>query len=177
MRFKTVTNRQAFTLVELMTATVMAAIVIFGIGIVLVDNQKGWRRMYDRAYSNVVTDAYGARRAFDRVVRRSTIRQPAEGSYGTSVTVYYYENPQSSPALDKYAKFYKSGALLLVDYGDLQPGTWNPQGVPNTMTLARNVESVDFAVEGSAVRMTLTLDNEKEHMTLTSSAVRHNDWF
>jgi type II secretory pathway pseudopilin PulG len=174
---KEVRDRQGFTLVELIAATVMAAIVVLGIGIVLADSQKGWRKMYDRVYSDVVTDAYVARRAFDRAVRKSTIRYPPEGNYGTTITVYYYDDPETSLLLDKYAKFYQSGDVLLVDYGDLQPGTWNPQGAATTITLARSVESANFVVEGLAVRMTLTLDNEKERMTLTSSAVRHNDWF
>jgi prepilin-type N-terminal cleavage/methylation domain-containing protein len=180
MRRKTLTDRQGFTMVELLVTMGLAAIVILAMGITLADNQKGWRRMYDRVYSDVVTDAYVTRMTFDRIVRQSTIRRqlidgdPYAVTGNLSLTVYYYDNPLTSPELDKYATFRIAGTDLLTDYGDLNPGTWDPQGTPRTVTLARDVESVRFSVDGVAVQITLTLDNDKERMTVTTSAYRYN---
>jgi prepilin-type N-terminal cleavage/methylation domain-containing protein len=180
MRRKTLTDRQGFTMIELLVTMGLAAIVILAMGITLADNQKGWRKMYDRVYSDVVTDAYITRMTFDRIVRQSTIRSqlidgdPYAVTGSSSLRVYYYEDPQTSVDLDKYATFRIGETLLLVDYGDLDPGTLDPQGSPRTVTLARDVESVSFSVDGVAVQITLTLDNDKERMTVTTSAYRHN---
>jgi hypothetical protein len=167
-------------MVELLVTLGLAAIVILAMGITLADNQKGWRRMYDRVYSDVVTDAYVTRMTFDRIARQSTIRRqlidgdPYAVTGNVSLTVYYYDNPLTSLELDKYATFRMAGTDLLVDYGDLNPGTWDPQGSPTTVTLARDVESVRFSTAGVAVWMALTLDNDKERMTITTSAYRYN---
>lgn len=183
MRRKELTVRRGFTLTELVVTTVLATIVMLGIGIVLADNQKGWKKMYKRVHTGVVVDAYVARRTFDRIVRQATIRRllidgdPDAVTGNTSLRVYYYQNPQTSLELDKYATFRRDGTNLLVDYGDLQPGTWNPQGTPATATLARDVEAVKFSIDGVSVQMILTLDKDGQHMTLTTSAIRHNDWF
>ncbi|MHC4666472.1 MAG: PilW family protein [Planctomycetota bacterium] len=180
MKRETVGDRHGFTMIELLVTMGLAAIVILAMGITLADNQKGWRRMYDRVYSDVVTDAYVTRMTFDRIARQSTIRRqlidgdPYAVTGNVSLMVYYYDDPLTSPELDKYATFRIAGTDLLVDYGDLNPGTWDPEGSPRTVTLARDVESVTFSTAGVAVWMALTLDNDKERMTITTSAYRYN---
>lgn len=184
MRRQTTTNKQGFTLVEMMVTIVIAAIVILGLANVMADAHRGYRQTYDRVYSDVVVDAYVARRAFDAVVRRSTImRYDLDPSF-QYVYVYYYSNIQnlSITEPDSYAKFYISGTDLMVDYGDVSSaGTWNTFEIADlsassTKTLAGNVQEANFTVAGKYVQMALTLDNGRESMTVASSAVRHNGW-
>lgn len=165
-------NRIGFTLTELMMATVIAAIVILGMGTVLVDSHRGWSRTYNRVYGDVVTDGYVARKTFDAVVRKSSIKRELLGD--GMVEVYYYNDPETSTRIDRYARFYTADEKLLVDYGELDTDG-NPQGYPHTVTLARNVESASFSIAGNCVRMTLRLDNGSEALTVMSSAIRHNE--
>ncbi len=174
MKHRMTKYRRAFTLMELIVTITLSTIVILGMGVILVDNQKGWSAMYDRTFSDVVTDAYIARDVFAKVVRKSSMKVSAMGSAGEYIQVYYYQDPAAAIP-DRYAKFYVSSGSLLVDYGDLEPGTWNTLSVLSTMTLARNVDSVKFGVIGTSVQMVLSLNNNKEAMTTVCSAVRHND--
>ena len=172
MKHRITKYRRAFTLMELIITIALSTIVILGMGVILVDNQKGWSTMYDRTFSDVVTDAYIARDVFVKVGRKSSMK--ASATDGEFIQVYYYQDPAVTIP-DRYAKFYVSSGSLLVDYGDLDPGTWNTLSVLSTMTLARNVDSVKFDVTGTSVRMVLSLNNNKEAMTTICSAVRHND--
>ncbi len=177
MKHRITKYRRAFTLVELMITITLSTIVILGMGVILVDNQKGWSTMYDRTYSDVVTDAYIARDVFVNVARKSSMKASAIGSNREYIQLYYYQSPTAAIP-DRYAKFYVSSGSLLIDYGDLVPGTWTTYSVLSTMTLARNVDSVKsvkFDVIGTSVQMVLSLNNNNEAMTTVCSAVRHND--
>ena len=175
------TNRQSvpgkrfltgFTLTELTVVTVMAAIVILSMGVVLVDSQRGWSAMYNRVYGGVVDDAYVARKTFDAVVRKSSINRELLGD--GMVEVYYYNDPDTSILLDRYARFYTVDEELLVDYGEVD-AAGNPQEPTSTVTLAHNVVASNFSVVGTCVQMTLTLDDGSESLTVMSSPVRHNE--
>jgi prepilin-type N-terminal cleavage/methylation domain-containing protein len=176
--------RFGFTLIELMTVVIIVAVAIIGMTSVIADAQRGHRQMYERVFGDVVSDAYATRRAFDRVVRKSSIRyymiddDPSAVSGNTSVTVYYYDDPQTSLVLDKYCRFEVAGTELAAYYGDLVPGTFNPQGSETRALLAQNVTYSEFSVTGMgvAVRMMLKLDNQKQQMSFTTTALRHNDW-
>ena len=174
-------KRQGFTLVELMVTIVIAAIILMGIGGVLADSHKGWWRMWERENEGIVPNAYRARKTFDRLVRQASIRrQLVDGEPylvvgNTSLTVYYYSAPLTALALDKYATFRLAGSDLVVDYGDLQPGTWEPEGNPGTMVLAEDVQAVEFTVQGTAIRMELTLKTTRQTMTVAVCAYRYND--
>lgn len=161
-----------FTLIELMVTALMAVIVIAGAGVVLVDSQRGWNKMYNRVHGDVATDAYVARRAFDSVVRKSTISRSLVDIDGQFVEVYYY-NDFTSAKPDKFANFYRNGSLLLVDYGLYD---WDSRSATteSTVMLARNVEDVNFSVQGLSVRMLLTVADEKESVITVSTAIRHN---
>lgn len=172
MRWKTVRNNRGLTLIELMAGTVMSTIVMFSIGVVLVDSQRSWDRMYNRVYDGLVTDGYTARKAFDAAVRKSSIKRARLGD--DEVEVYYYDDPETSTRLDRYARFYVTDRKLMVDHGELD-ADGNPQGTPSTVTLARNVEAVNFSVTGVCVQMTLSLDNGSESVTVMASPVRHNE--
>jgi len=177
-------DKFGFTLIELMMVIIIVAIAIIGMSSVIADAQRGHRQMYERVFGDVVSDAYATRRAFDRVVRKSSIRyymidaDPSAVSGNTSVTVYYYDDPQTSLVLDKYCRFEVEGTELAAYYGNLAPGTFNPQGSETRARLAQNVTYSEFSVIGTgvAVRMMLRLDNEKQQMTFTTTALRHNDW-
>jgi len=150
----------------------MSEILVITIGVVLVDSQRGWKRMYNRVYGGLVTDGYVARKAFDAAVRKSSIKRARLGD--DEVEVYYYNDPETSTALDRYARFYVTDGELMVDYGELD-ADGNPQGTTSTVTLARNVEAVDFSVADICVQMTLKLDNGHQSLTVVTSPVRHNE--
>lgn len=164
------TKRRGFTLIELMVTIWMVAIVLLGVAVALVDSQRGWHKMYNRVYGDVATDSYVAKKVFDSVVRKSSIKRYVLGL--DNLTVFYYED-LTSTKLDRYANFRRDATKLLVDYGELDAEE-DPLSPSSTMALARNVRAVDFAVDGVSVRMVLRLDDGGEAVTVTSSAVRHN---
>ncbi len=168
-------NRGGFTLSELTVAVMISLIVVLSAGMILAGNQKGWSAMFDRVYSDVVTDGYVAKRGFDAIVRKSSIfaRLPVLGSTNEFVEVYYYDNVNSAEP-DRWARFYTSGGELLVDHGNIDPSTGNTLTAWASMPLARNVTSVSFSVIGTNVRMLLNLDNSRELLEVRCSAVRHS---
>jgi len=165
-------NRKAFTLVELMVTAFAAIIIIFGVGIVMVDSQKGWNKMYNRVHGDVATGAYVARIAFDTVIRKASINRSLLDVDDQFIEVYYY-NDFSSAYPDRYAIFYRNGSLLMVDYGSYD---WfeRKTTLSTSVTLADHVKAVQFSVHGLSMRLVLTLDDGKEAMTLVTSALRHN---
>ncbi|MHC4645456.1 MAG: type II secretion system protein [Planctomycetota bacterium] len=165
------THKKGFTLVELMVTVGIVAIVILGVGVALVDSQRGWHKMYDRVHGEVATDSYVAKITFDKIVRKSSQRRHIIGTQ--NITLFYY-NSLTSTRLDRYAAFRRAGRDLLVDYGDVDD-SGTPLRPSTTTPLARNVEVVKFVVEGACVKMLLKLDDGKESVTVTSSAVRHNE--
>jgi len=184
--------KAGFSLVELIAAVSAALVLILGIGIMLAHSQQGFNRMYKRVHSSVVEDAYSARRMFDRVVRKSTTRR-CDLVDGSELYVYYYSNPEDRtiPTPDSYARFYlETGGedqrvKLFVDYGGIPTGTpletLNPGSLSPSrrVRLARDVQvsASDwplFSARGRTVQLALPLDNGKEKMLVTSSAVRHN---
>lgn len=165
---KRTANPKGLTLVELMVATVLSLIVITGIGIILADSQRGWNAMYNRTYSDVVTDGHVVRRMFDRIIRKANRENIQVDDAGTWVEVSYYQDPNST-VLDRYARFYLYGSELKVEYGNLDPGE-----VLSTQTVCSNVSSCIFSTTGTAVQMVLRLDNGSETATVMSSAIAHN---
>jgi len=161
----------AFTLTELVISAVASVIVISTVGIILADSHRGWNKMYMRVYGDVVTDAYVAKKAFNAVVRESSVKRIELGDDGEFVKVYYYQD-LTSEELDRYAKFCTTGEKLLVDCG--VPAAGESSETLYTIVLAHNVKAANFSVNGASVQMILKLDNGKEALTVTCSAVRHN---
>jgi hypothetical protein len=108
---------------------------------------------------------------------------------GSELYVYYYSGPSDRSILapDSYARFYveTGGKELFVDYGNIPTGTpletLNPGSLSPSrrVRLARDVQvsASDwplFSARGRTVQLALPLDNGKEKMLVTSSAVRHN---
>ena len=165
---KRIANSKGFSLLELMMATTLACIVVVGVGVVLVDSQRGWNAMYTRTYSDVVTDAHVARRRFDSVVRNASSQGVLLDDYGNWVEVYYYSDPNSS-IVDRYTRFISSNSQLTVEYGVVEP-----RQTLNTEILCENVSSCVFKLAGNSVQMVLTLDDGSQNATIVASAVTHN---
>ena len=165
---KRIANRKGFSLLELMMATTLACIVVVGVGVVLVDSQRGWNAMYTRTYSDVVTDAHVARRRFDSVVRNASSQGVLLDDYGNWVEVYYYSDPNSS-IVDRYTRFISSNSQLTIEYGVVEP-----RQTLNTETICGNVSSCVFKLAGNSVQMVLTLDDGSQNTTIVASAVTHN---
>jgi hypothetical protein len=161
-------NRKGLTVIELMLATVFLGLVVLALGMVLADSHRGWIAMYNRVYSDVVTDGHVARRVFDSIIRKASRNHILVDSAGAWVDVRYYQD-SSSAVLDRYARFYTSGDDLLVEYGTL-----DPMEALGTRKLCSNVSSCAFDRVGKSVQMVLKLDNSSETATVVSSAVAHN---
>jgi type II secretory pathway pseudopilin PulG len=168
MSKKTTTNRKGFTIIELMVATGLASTIIIGVGVLVVDSQRGWNTMYNRAYSDVVTDSHVARRLFDSVIRNASCQGILLDENSSWVEVYYFSDP-NSPIVDRYARFYGSNEQLLIEYGAL-----NPRQTLNTEIICEDVTSCVFKSAGSSAQMILTLDNGSQNKTVVASAVMHN---
>jgi len=166
---KRMSNR-GFTIIELMIATGLASAVVVGVGMLLVDSQRGWNRMYSRTYSDVSTDSHVARRRFDSVVRNASNQGILLSADGSWVEVYYYSDPNSA-VVDRYARFYNysDNSQLIIEYGVVEP-----RQTLNTETICGNVSSCVFKSAGNSVQMLLTLDNGSQSATIVTSAVPHN---
>ncbi len=165
---KRLTASRGFTLIELMIAIAIMVIVVLAIGVALVDGQRGWNYMYDRIYSDVVTDGYVARRKFDAVMRKASRDKFLLDPAGGWVEVYYYAN-DASTVVDRYARFYASGGKLNVEYGQL-----DPKATDTIETVCGNVSSCTFKQLGRSIQMILKLDNSTQKNTLITSAVTNN---
>ena len=139
-------NPKGFTLVELVVTAVVAVIFILGIGYTLVDNHRSWHAMFNRVYSEVITDGHVARRMFDVFVRKSRAKNILLDENGSWVEVYYYGSPASTQ-LDRYARFYQSGDKL-----DLECGTWYPGKVNPKLSVAGVEPRHERAAAGQAQR-------------------------
>lgn len=168
MSKKTTANRKGFTIIELMVATGLASTIIIGVGVVLVDSQRGWNAMYDHTYSDVVTDAHVARRMFDSVIRNASSQGILMNDDGSLVEVYTYSDP-NSPVVDVYAKFQAKNGELTIEYGELDSGV-----TLSIEPICGNVSSCVFKSAGRSVQMVLTLDDGSQSVTVVTSAVMHN---
>ena len=157
-----------FTLIELIIGTVIMIFVILAIGMALVDGQRGWNYMYNRVYSDIVTDGYVARRKLDSVLRKASREKFLIDPAGSWVEVYYYAT-DASTALDRYARFFTAGNELKVEYGQLDPIT-----TLSTETVCGNVSSCTFNQLGRSIQTVLELDNGKQTNTIITSAVTNN---
>ena len=166
---KRLTTPRGFTIIELIIAIAIMVIVILTIGMTLVDGQRSWSILYDRIYSDVVTDGYVARKKFDVVIRRASGERLLLDDAGSSwVEVYYYASG-SSPIVDRYARLYVADGSLYVEYGQL-----SPKITLSVETVCGNVSSCVFKQAGKSVQMILKLDDGDRDNTIVCSAVTHN---
>jgi len=166
---KKIQNRKGFTSIELMIATMIGGIIMLGVGMTIADSHRGFNAMYDRMYSDVVTDGYIARKTFDSVIRRATRTRFLLDADGNWLEVYYCQDPNST-VVDHYARFSEADGELNIAYGSL-----NPRNTLSTNTICGNVTGcVFFKGAGRSAQMILTLDNGSQTATIVSSAVMEN---
>jgi len=152
-----------------MVAVTIGCIVMLGVGMAIADSHRGYRAMYDRMYSDVVTEGYVARKMFDSVVRRATRTRFLLDANGKWLEVYHCQDPNST-IVDTYARFYQANNELYIEYGSL-----NPRQTLSTHTVCVNVATcVFFRGAGRSAQMVLTLDNGSQTATVVSSAVMQN---
>ena len=169
MRKRKLTVRTGLTIIELMLAMLLAVIIVTGLGLILADSQRGWNNMYNRIYSDIVTDSYVARKRFDSVIRGASWEKYFVAPDGTWIEVYYYADG-SSATLDRYARFFLgNGGTLNIEYGQL-----DPQTTTSVETICGNVTSCVFKADGRSAQMILTLDDGSQASTVVSSSVMHN---
>ena len=161
-------NPKGLTLIELMVAIMLGGIILFGVAVILADSQRGWNVMYNRTYSDIVTDGHVARRTFDRIIRKASRDNIALDGAGLWVEVHYFQDANST-VVDRYARFYEAGSQLNIEYGRL-----DPKETLDVQSVCENVSSCVFMTQGPSVQMVLRLDNGSETATVVSSAVAHN---
>jgi hypothetical protein len=169
MSKKELTVQPGFTIVELMITVMLAAIVMFGVGVMVVDSQRGWHRMYNRIYSDVVTNSYVARKTFDSVIRKASSETFLLDAAGNWLEVCYYADANST-VVDRYARFSYDG----VDQLNIEYGIVEPRQTLTIRTVCENVSSCVFKAAGCSGQMMLTLDNGSQTATVVSSAIMHN---
>ena len=170
MSKKEPTVQPGFTIVELMIAVMLAAIVMFGVGAMVVDSQRGWHRMYNRIYSDVATDSYVARKTFDSVIRKASSEKLLLDAAGNWLEVYYYADANSA-VVDRYARFSYDG----IDQLDIEYGIVEPRQTLSIRPVCENVSGCVFKAAGRSVQMILTLDDGSQTATVVSSSVMHNE--
>ncbi|MHC5141049.1 MAG: type II secretion system protein [Planctomycetota bacterium] len=171
------TNRACgFTLTEVVTVIAMVGIITLGVGILLANGQKSWGTLFGRVYGDSAVDSFAAHKAFDTVCRKSSRRKHVLSESGDFLELYYWDHASTASTPENYARFYQNHKEMVVEYGKMQTGTWQPDagtsGAP--VTLARDVESLTFAVEGTSVQMFLNYSDAAK-MPVVCSSVRHND--
>jgi len=169
-----ITVRSGFTLLELVIALAIAAVVIVAVGFIVADSQRAWGAMYNRIYSDAATDSYVAAKEFDAVVRKASGEKFLLSESSDWVEVYY-AGDASSGVVDSYARFsYTAGSgdskgRLLVEYGRL-----NPKEALATKIISENVSACVFKASGRSIQMMLTLNDGSQAVTVISSAFMHN---
>lgn len=163
------------SLIELIMCMVIAFIILLGVGSVLVHQQIAWNQMYNRVHNGLIADGYVSKRSFEGVVRKSSLsaRSPEVSAAGDDLNVYYYSD-WSSVAPDRYARFYNSGGVLFVEYGEVD-SDGNLLDADRSERLADDVSSLVFSVVGPCVEMVLCLDDGRYGISVVSSATRHSE--
>jgi len=176
------TTRAGVTLIELVITMLIAGIVLLGIAIVMVDAHTGYRKMFERVHGSVENDAYVARIKFDSICR-SASKFDADIIYDSTnpgeITVFSYsDNISPTAGPDRYAKFSLNGTDMMLEEGPASyggdPEIWTLGNANSSFVVATNVTELKFSVRGRSLEMTVTINDGKYGITVTSSAVRHN---
>ena len=168
-------NRRGLTVIEMAVAMTLTLLTLLAVSNVLSDNQNSWNLMYNRTFSEVVNGGHTAKRIFDSIIRKSSTKELSIDTNGSWVEVHYYNN-DASTFLDRYAKFYRSGSTLCLEWGWLNPSnTSDPRGASGSEIICRNVTNCVFKQSGKSVHMMLTLNGGSENLVIGSSAILHNN--
>ena len=170
-----ISARNGLTMVELIVAIVISAIVMLGVGFVMADSQRQWAVMYNRAYSEVASDSFIATKMFDALVRKASGQKVLSADDGTWIEIYYPADTNTIVA-DRYARFVYEPAgddtsgSLSVQYGTLTP----EKEALSTSIICLNVSNCLFKTSGRSAQMMFTLSDGSQTVTVVSSAYMHN---
>jgi len=170
---KGIAKRKAFTIIELLITAVVTVIFVLTAGVALLDNHRAWQTMYNRVYSDVVTDGHVARRTFDAVVRKSKAPNVMLDEAGDWLEVCYFSDLVSASP-DRYAKLYLADDKLKIECGVWDSAGDDPRIPLNTATVCSNVASCGFARQAESIQMVLRLESDSQAATVVSSALMHN---
>ena len=149
-------SRSAFTIIELVTTTAIASIVVLIIGILMVGATNNWQQVYNKTHKQIFEDASNISLTFGSIGRRAnrtdyaiysitnSVFTPVESATpsqdtvvsGDAVEFRYWDVSLTSGDTEDlmdvsktataYTLFYLEGDKLKVDYGAYPPG-----GIPS----------------------------------------------
>lgn len=157
---------------ELILTILLSGIMVAAVGLVMVDSHRGWLDSYAKVHGGAADDAAMSGTAFERIVRKAS-RSRYELTGIDDLTVYYYQDWQTSTELDAYGRFYRSQDAPEELY--LETGSLDPQRVEATVRLASNATDVQFRAFSGGIEMILLLDDGRESTTLVMPAILHNE--
>lgn len=168
-------RKNAFTLIEIVVAMVIMAMLTLGAGALLAGGQRNWNKLYDRVNSDSAVEGFLVQRVFDSICRKSSLRKCVIGDEQSYLELYYWDEASTAEIPENYARMYLLDSEVYVEHGKLWPGTWHVNWWiwPDRLVVARDVESLVFETQDRAVRMYLTYQDDSV-LPVVSSAVRHN---
>jgi prepilin-type N-terminal cleavage/methylation domain-containing protein len=169
------TNRNGFTLVELIVAMSLVFVMTLGAGILLADGQKKWNALYSRVNDPAGTDGFVVQRAFENICRRSSAQHCYISFQGSWLQLYYWDEGSGEDIPENYARIYLDGSNVYAEYGKLFPRTWlvNPFIRARKDLLTKGVRDLEFEQIDKSIQMFLTYDDDKL-LPVVTSAVRRN---
>lgn len=163
-----ITTQHGFTLIELAIAVTASLIVMLGVAVVLADSQRGWHKLFNHCFSDIVGASNVAGIKFKSIIRKACGNGFILDDDGKGIEVYYY-NDDDSAVPDRYARFYELDGDLNLELGKL-----NPRETQETQTICSNVSECVFTAAGRSAQMLLTLDNGSRKISTVSCALMHN---
>ena len=160
-------RKTGFTLIELMIALMISAIIVSAVGVMVADSSGWFSDSYRKINSQPAIESLLARKTFEKVIRQSSKIGFQVSPDGSAVEINYYSSPLSP--IDSYAQFYKNGTDLIMVKGSL-----SPRSISSTKTICENVSACTFKEAGSAVQMILMLNDGKNQSGSVTSAIMHN---
>jgi hypothetical protein len=149
---RNITYHPGFTLVEMMMAMTLNAIIVLSVGVLMMGGNRGWQNIYSSAYGKAKQDSQATTLAFGSIGRKSNrlsyiiynlngntltpatpkTSNPQEVISGNAVEFRYWDvaldTTDSHNLMDNtkmataYALFYLQDGKLKVDYGPYLPG-------------------------------------------------------
>jgi Tfp pilus assembly protein PilE len=175
--FSSLPHRRGVTLVEMAVAMLASSVLILGVTAVIAGSHKSFNQTYERVNGAIVRDAYVARRVFEEVTRKSSVRNCQIGTSNESAEVYYYSS-NTAPHLDRYALFYVSNGNLMLERGHLDYSALpfeHVAGTETTQTVIGHVTYAYFAQTRPCLHMHLVLSDGNQTLPVVITAMRHNE--
>jgi hypothetical protein len=202
-------KRNGFTLIEIIVAMAGGFIVMMIVAMLIQSGYRSWNQAYRTANADSRLDSIAATTSFGTIGRKSNKNDyyiyqvastftaptvdpldPDEILTGQAVEFRYWSSDLNGAMLtptsfaDKYALFYLDNGQLKLDTGTSTGGPTG--GAINTVTLAKNVDSVEFSHTKKTpaggglgcVRMNLTINdpNDKEPKIVIAATYIRNVW-